>query len=61
MTVPKGPIDRNITPLIVIVRYFKSLFFALYQLSIYLFETIEDAEQNKSTLSENVAGVLVNK
>ena len=51
MPVQKGPRDRNIIPLIFILRCFVGLFFPLYQLSTYLYETIEDMEQDKSTLA----------
>jgi len=33
------------------LRCFVGLFFPLYQLSTYLYETIEDMEQDKSTLA----------
>jgi len=34
------------------LRCFVGLFFPLYQLSTYLYETIEDMEQDKSTLAD---------
>ena len=47
----KAQETETIIPLIFILRCFVGLFFPLYRLSTYLYETIEDMEQDKSTLA----------